>query len=51
MRMMETPADASPLAIVAGIGVAPRWRGSSDGWTFRMPWAGSSRMDAGTIRP
>ena len=40
IRKIVTPASASPAAIVAGIGVAPRWRGSSDGWTFRMPCGG-----------
>ena len=30
-----------------GSGVAPRWRGSSDGWTLRMPCAGRSRSRRG----
>ena len=43
MRMIVTPASASPAAIVAGIGVAPRWRGSSDGCRLRIPCGGRSR--------
>ena len=42
MRIRVTPVSASPARIAAGIGVAPRWRGRSDGWRFSAPWRGSS---------
>ena len=46
-----TPVSVSPSRIVDGIGVAPRWRGRSDGWTFRIPWAGISSSSGGMICP
>ena len=49
--MTVTPATRSPARIVAGIGVAPRWRGRRDGWMFRIPCGGISRIDGGTSRP
>ena len=42
MRISVTPVSASPARIAAGIGVAPRCRGSSDGWRFRAPCCSSS---------
>ena len=41
MRNSVTPVSVSPAAIAAGIGVAPRWRGSSDGCRLRKPCRGS----------
>ena len=50
IRMSVTPVSVSPARIVAGIGVAPRWRGRSDGWRFRAPCSRSSSA-GGTICP
>ncbi len=51
IRISDTPVSASPARIVAGIGDAPRWRGSSDGWRLSAPCAGRSRIARGTIWP
>ena len=40
MRMIVTPVSASPARMAAAMGEAPRWRGSSEAWTFRQPRAG-----------
>ncbi len=40
--MIETPVCASPAMIARSIGAAPRQRGSSEGWTFRMSCSESS---------
>ena len=47
MRISVTPVSRSPARIAAGIGVAPRCRGNSDGWRFRAPCfrSSSSRRD------
>ena len=37
MRMSVTPVSASPARMAAGMGVAPRWRGSSEGWRLSAP--------------
>ena len=50
MRIASRRSRASPARIVAGIGDAPRCRGSSDGWRFSAP-CGRSRSAAGTIWP
>ena len=50
IRIRLTPVVSSPARIVAGIGVAPRCRGRSDGWRLRAPCR-SSRSAAGTIWP
>ena len=42
MSISDTPVSASPARIAAGIGVAPRWRGRSDGCRFSAPWRGRS---------
>ena len=39
IRISVTPVSRSPARIAAGIGVAPRWRGSSDGWRLSAPCA------------
>ena len=39
---MLTPVSSSPLRIAAGIGAAPRYFGSNEGWTFNAP-CGASR--------
>ena len=36
--MMLTPVTASPCRMASATGEGPRWRGSSEGWTFRHPW-------------
>ncbi len=35
--MMEIPVSVSPLSMVWSIGAAPRHRGSTLGWTFKIP--------------
>ena len=50
IRIRVTPVSASPARIAAGIGVAPRWRGRSDGWRLSAPYRRSS-SSAGTIWP
>ena len=47
MRMSVTPVSASPARIAAGIGVAPRWRGSSEGWRFSAPCSSSEQLRPG----
>ena len=47
MRMSVTPVSVSPARIAAGIGVAPRWRGSNDGWRFNAPCAELQERSAG----
>ena len=37
IRISVTPVSGSPARIAAGIGVAPRWRGSSDGCRLSAP--------------
>ena len=39
MRIRVTPVSVSPARIAAGMGVAPRCRGSSDGWRLSAPCA------------
>ena len=53
IRISVTPVSSSPARIVAGIGVAPRWRGRSDGWRLSAPWRqvrGARRARSGRSR-
>ena len=51
MSMSVQPPVGSPASIARAIGAAPRHRGSSDAWMFRLPPGHSQSQDSGISRP
>ena len=51
MSIIDMPVRSSPAKMAAGIGEAPRQRGSRDGWTFSTPRAGISKTFFRRISP
>ncbi len=51
MTIRLTPPAWSPARMVEATGAAPRWRGSSDGWTFSGGRSPIASRSSGTSWP